>query len=255
MAEPILKLKNVSKIFARIDSDSVTNGVSDVDLEFDKGEYVSIVGTSGSGKSTILRMIAGLISPTTGEILIDGEKLDGPGPKVGMVFQKATLFPWLTVEENIAYSLRMQHTYKERKDEVDRLIRVIGLDNFRKDYPGQLSGGMAQRVALARAIINSSEILLMDEPLGALDAFTRMNMQQEILDMWKLRKQLVIMVTHDIDEAVFMSSRIIIMDNKSNRVADDITIDLPHPRSRSSAQFVEYRNYILDKLTLDKNAI
>ena len=214
--------------------------------------FVSIVGTSGSGKSTILRMIAGLIMPTTGEILVDGEKLTGPGPKIGMVFQKATLFPWLTVEDNISYSLRMQHTLKDRRDEVDRLIKVIGLDNFRKDYPGQLSGGMAQRVALARAIINSSEILLLDEPLGALDAFTRMNMQQEILDMWKLRKQLVIMVTHDIDEAVFMSSRIIIMDNKSNRVADDITIDMPHPRSRSSAEFVELRNYILDKLMLDK---
>lgn len=255
MAEPNLKLSNVSKIFARVDSDSVTNGVTGVNLEFNKGEFVSIVGTSGSGKSTILRMIAGLIMPTTGEILVDGEKLTGPGPKIGMVFQKATLFPWLTVEDNIAYSLRMQHTYKNRKEEVDRLIKVIGLDAFRKDYPGQLSGGMAQRVALARAIINSSEILLLDEPLGALDAFTRMNMQQEILDMWKLRKQLVIMVTHDIDEAVFMSSRIIIMDNKSNRVADDIKIDLPHPRSRSSAQFVEYRNYILAKLSLDEMAI
>lgn len=252
MAGPTLKLSNVSKIFSRIDSDSVTNGVSDVNLELNKGEFVSIVGTSGSGKSTILRMIAGLIPPTTGEILVDGEKLTGPGPKIGMVFQKATLFPWLTVEDNVSYSLRMQHIYKEHKDEVDRLIKVIGLDDFRKDYPGQLSGGMAQRVALARAIINRPEILLMDEPLGALDAFTRMNMQQEILDMWKLRKQLVIMVTHDIDEAVFMSSRIIIMDKGKNQIADDISIDMPHPRSRSSAKFVEYRNYILEKLMLDK---
>lgn len=252
MAGPTLKLSNVSKIFSRIDSESVTNGVSGVNLELNKGEFVSIVGTSGSGKSTILRMVAGLIPPTTGEILVDGEKLTGPGPKIGMVFQKATLFPWLTVEDNVSYSLRMQHIYKEHKDEVDRLIKVIGLDDFRKDYPGQLSGGMAQRVALARAIINRPEILLMDEPLGALDAFTRMNMQQEILDMWKLRKQLVIMVTHDIDEAVFMSSRVIIMDKGKNQIADDIRIDMPHPRSRSSAQFVEYRNYILEKLMLDK---
>ena len=239
MADPTLKINGVSKIFSRVDSDSVTHGVSDVNLEMNKGEFVSIVGTSGSGKSTILRMVAGLIPPTTGEILVDGEKLTGPGPNIGMVFQKATLFPWLTVEGNISYSLRMQHKYKE---------------NFRKDYPGQLSGGMAQRVALARAIINKPEILLMDEPLGALDAFTRMNMQKEILDMWEMSQQLVIMVTHDIDEAVFMSSRIIIMDKSNNSVAEDLSIDIPHPRSRSSAQFVEYRNHILDKLVLDKNA-
>ena len=254
MADPTLKINGVSKIFSRVDSDSVTHGVTDVNLEMDRGEFVSIVGTSGSGKSTILRMVAGLIPPTTGEILVDGEKLVGPGPKIGMVFQKATLFPWLTVEGNISYSLRMQHKYKENKDEVDRLIKVIGLEDFRKDYPGQLSGGMAQRVALARAIINKPEILLMDEPLGALDAFTRMNMQKEILDMWEMSQQLVIMVTHDIDEAVFMSSRIIIMDKSNNSVAEDLSIDIPHPRSRSSAQFIEYRNHILEKLVLDKNA-
>jgi NitT/TauT family transport system ATP-binding protein len=252
MGTPTLKLSNVSKIFSRIDSESVTHGVSGVNLELNRGEFVCIVGTSGSGKSTILRMVAGLIPPTTGEILVEGEKLTGPGPKIGMVFQKATLFPWLTVEDNISYSLRMQHIYKEQKGEVDRIIKVIGLEDFRKDYPGQLSGGMAQRVALARAIINKPGILLMDEPLGALDAFTRMNMQKEILDMWQKRKPLVIMVTHDIDEAVYMSSRIIVMDNSANRIAEDMTIDMPHPRSRSSAQFVEYRNHILDKLTVDK---
>ena len=254
MQNTTLELRGVSKIFSRIDSDTVTNGVTDVNLSMKSSEFICLVGTSGSGKSTILRMIAGLIPPTTGEILLDGEKVTGPGPRIGMVFQKPTLFPWLTVEDNVAYSLRMQHKHKEKEhiEEVDRLIKVIGLEDFRKDYPGQLSGGMAQRVALARALISKPEVLLMDEPLGALDAFTRMNMQQEILDMWMLRKQLVIMVTHDIDEAVFMSTRIIIMDNKANRVAEEMMINMPYPRIRSSAKFVENRNQIMDRLILDE---
>ena len=244
MQNTTLELRGVSKIFSRIDSDTVTNGVTDVNLSMKSSEFICLVGTSGSGKSTILRMIAGLIPPTTGEIR----------RSIGMVFQKPTLFPWLTVEDNVAYSLRMQHKHKEKEhiEEVDRLIKVIGLEDFRKDYPGQLSGGMAQRVALARALISKPEVLLMDEPLGALDAFTRMNMQQEILDMWMLRKQLVIMVTHDIDEAVFMSTRIIIMDNKANRVAEEMMINMPYPRIRSSAKFVEYRNQIMDRLILDE---
>ena len=254
MQNTTLELRGVSKIFSRIDSDAVTNGVSDVNLLMKSSEFISLVGTSGSGKSTILRMIAGLIPPTTGEILLDGEKVTGPGPRIGMVFQKPTLFPWLTVEDNVSYSLRMQHKHKDKEqiEEVDRLLKVIGLDAFGKDYPGQLSGGMAQRVALARALISKPEVLLMDEPLGALDAFTRMNMQEEILDMWKLSRQLVIMVTHDIDEAVFMSTRVIIMDNKENRVAGEMMINMPYPRIRSSAQFAEYRNEIMDRLTLDE---
>ena len=209
MSEAIeLKLKDVSKSFSRVDSTEVTNAVTDVNISMYNGEFVSLVGTSGCGKSTILRMIAGLIAPTTGEITINGDKITAPGPDIGMVFQKPTLFPWLTVEDNVAFSLKMQGKLKEGMEDVHRLINVIGLEKFKKDYPGQLSGGMAQRVALARAMISKPGILLMDEPLGALDAFTRMNMQNEILDMWQVNKQLVVMVTHDIDEAIHMSSRI-----------------------------------------------
>lgn len=244
----VLKLSDVSKSFSRVDSDAVTNAVQGINTEMHKGEFVSLVGTSGCGKSTILRMIAGLIAPTTGTITLNGEPIKEPGPDIGMVFQKPTLYPWLTVEDNVSFSLRMQHKYKGHEDEVERLINVIGLEKFKKDYPGQLSGGMAQRVALARAMINKPGILLMDEPLGALDAFTRMNMQNEILDMWKMNKQLVIMVTHDIDEAVYMSSRVIVMDAHPGRIHSEINIDMDYPRNRSSSLFVEYRNQILDLL-------
>lgn len=244
----VLNLNDVSKSFSRVDSDSVTNAVQNINVEMHKGEFVSLVGTSGCGKSTILRMIAGLIAPTTGTIMLNDKQIKEPSSDVGMVFQKPTLYPWLTVEDNVSFSLRMQHKYKEHKDEVERMINVIGLEKFKKDYPGQLSGGMAQRVALARAMINKPGILLMDEPLGALDAFTRMNMQNEILDMWKVNKQLVIMVTHDIDEAVYMSSRVLVMDAHPGRIKAEINIDMDYPRNRSSSLFVEYRNQILDLL-------
>lgn len=249
MSEAIeLKLKDVSKSFSRVDSTEVTNAVTDVNISMYNGEFVSLVGTSGCGKSTILRMIAGLIAPTTGELTINGDKITAPGPNIGMVFQKPTLFPWLTVEDNVAFSLKMQGKLKEGMEDVQRLIKVIGLEKFKKDYPGQLSGGMAQRVALARAMISKPGILLMDEPLGALDAFTRMNMQNEILDMWQVNKQLVVMVTHDIDEAIHMSSRILVMEAHPGRIREEIKIDMDYPRNRSSSSFVEYRNHILDLL-------
>lgn len=245
-----LKLNDVTKIFSRVDSEEVTNAVSDINLEMHDGEFISLVGTSGCGKSTILRMIAGLIPPTNGEVLLNGSRITEPSPEIGMVFQKPTLFPWLTVEDNISFPLRMQKRMKGNEDEVRRMIEMIGLDAFKRDYPGQLSGGMAQRVALARAMIGKPQILLMDEPLVALDAFTRMNMQNEILDMWHINKQLVIMVTHDIDEAVYMSSRVLIMNSNPGHIAQELQIDMPHPRSRSSSLFAEYRNQILELLHL-----
>ena len=246
-----LRLQDVSKSFSRVDSDIVTSAVADINMEMHGHEFVSIVGPSGCGKSTILRKIAGLFEPTTGEITIDGEKITGPGPRVGMVFQKPTLFPWLTVKDNIGFSLSVTGKLKENEDAVKRMIHIIGLEQFEDDFPGQLSGGMAQRVALARAMISRPEILLMDEPLGALDAFTRMNMQKEILDMWRIDRQLVIMVTHDIDEAVYMSSRIFVMDGKPGRISSEIPIPLEYPRRRSSEEFVKFRNEILSLMSFD----
>lgn len=249
-----LKLDNVSKSFAKIENDEVTHALNEVDLTLHSGEFVSLVGPSGCGKSTILRLIAGLIVPTTGTVSVDGKPVTKPSPERGMVFQKPTLFPWLTVEKNIAFSLRMQGKLKGNEDRVQRMLDVIGLDAFKDDYPDQLSGGMAQRVALVRSLINEPDILLLDEPLGALDAFTRMNMQDEILKIWYEKKQLAIMVTHDVDEAIYMGTRVLVMDANPGRIVEDIHIDQTYPRDRSSASFVEYRNRILNRLHFGGNS-
>ena len=249
-----LKLDNVSKSFAKIENDEVTHALNEVDLTLHSGEFVSLVGPSGCGKSTILRLIAGLIVPTTGTVSVDGKTVTKPSPERGMVFQKPTLFPWLTVEKNIAFSLRMQGKLKGNENRVHRMLDVIGLDAFKDDYPDQLSGGMAQRVALVRSLINEPDILLLDEPLGALDAFTRMNMQDEILKIWYEKKQLAIMVTHDVDEAIYMGTRVLVMDANPGRIVEDIHIDQTCPRDRSSASFVEYRNRILNRLHFGGNS-
>ena len=248
-----LKLDGVSKSFAKVENDDVTHALSAVSASMESGEFISMVGPSGCGKSTILRLVAGLIHPTTGTVSVNGVEVEGPGPDRGMVFQKPTLFPWLTVEKNIAFSLKMQGKLKGNEDKVDRMIKVIGLEDFREDYPAQLSGGMAQRVALVRSLINEPGILLLDEPLGALDAFTRMNMQDEILKIWRERQQLAVMVTHDVDEAIYMGTRVLVMDANPGRIIADIKIDLPYPRDRSGANFVAYRNQILNALHFGGN--
>ena len=244
----VLKLDNVSKSFAKVETDEVTHALTSVTTTMESGEFISLVGPSGCGKSTMLRLVAGLITPTTGRLTVNDKEIEKPGPDRGMMFQKATLFPWLTVRDNIAFSLKMQGKLKGNEEKVENMIKVIGLEGFREDYPAQLSGGMAQRVALVRSLINEPPILLLDEPLGALDAFTRMNMQDEILKIWQEKQQLAIMVTHDVDEAIYMGTRVLVMDAHPGRVIADITIDLPFPRDRSSREFVEYRNDILNKL-------
>ena len=248
MEKTVLKLDNVSKSFAKIETDDVTHALSSVTTTMESGEFISMVGPSGCGKSTILRLVAGLIQPTTGSITLHGKPIEGPGPDRGMMFQKATLFPWLTVYDNIAFSLKMQGKLKGNEDRVEEMIKTIGLQDLREDYPGQLSGGMAQRVALVRSLINEPPVLLLDEPLGALDAFTRMNMQDEILRIWQKKQQLAIMVTHDVDEAIYMGTRVLVMDSHPGRIVSDLKIEQPYPRDRSSREFVEYRNEILKQL-------
>ena len=222
--------------------------VNDFTFDIPDGKLVGLLGPSGCGKSTILRLVAGLIGPTTGRLTVNGQEIDGPSPDRGMVFQRPTLFPWLTVEKNIAFSLKMQDKLQGNEDKVGQMLKVIGLEAFQDDYPGQLSGGMAQRVALVRTLVNQPDILLLDEPLGALDAFTRMNIQDEILSMWRESRQLAVMVTHDVDEAVYMGTRVIVMDANPGRVVADIAIDREAARDRSSPKFVEYRNDILNRL-------
>lgn len=245
-----LELKHVSKSFARADGDGITTALEEINLTINDGEFVCIVGASGCGKSTLLRLIAGLMPPTSGEIVLNGEKIEGTSAKRGMVFQAPTLFPWLTVGENVAFGLKIQNK-KEELHRVDELLDMIGLLEFKDSYPNQLSGGMAQRVSLIRTMINEPQVFLLDEPLGALDAFTRMNIQDELISLWLKKRNSMIMVTHDVDEAIYMSTRIIVMAPRPGRVLKDIKIDLEEGfRNRISDEFLEYRKIIMDLLDM-----
>lgn len=240
-----LEFKNVSKVFEKVDEDEKTHALKDINLSIDNNEFVSIVGPSGCGKSTMLRLISGLIKPSLGSLLLDDEKIEGPSSRKGMVFQDPTLFPWLKVGENIGFSGSLKNEEEIDEKTIDLMLEKVGLKEFKNSYPKELSGGMAQRVSLIRTMIAKPEVFLLDEPLGSLDAFTRMNMQDEILKLWKEENNLMIMVTHDVEEAVYMSSKVIIMEPRPGRIKEVVDIDLSYPRNRTSNEFVAYRNKIL----------
>ena len=219
------------------------------------GELVSLVGPSGCGKSTLLRLVAGLDFPDTGELLVGEERIVGPSAERGLVFQDPNLFPWLTVRRNIEVGLVARGVLREKRTEVDEFMRLVGLEAFANAYPHHLSGGMAQRVALARALINHPKVLLLDEPLGALDAFTRMRMQDEVLRLWENRRTTMLLVTHDIDEAIYMSDRILIMTPAPGRIDREIHFDLARPRDRTSDSFLRFRSEILEHLHFAGKAV
>jgi ABC-type nitrate/sulfonate/bicarbonate transport system ATPase subunit len=219
------------------------------------GELVSLVGPSGCGKSTLLRLVAGLDFPDTGELLVGEERIVGPSAERGLVFQDPNLFPWLTVRRNIEAGLVARGVLREKRTEVDEFMRLVGLEAFANVYPHHLSGGMAQRVALARALINHPKVLLLDEPLGALDAFTRMRMQDEVLRLWENRRTTMLLVTHDIDEAIYMSHRLLIMTPAPGRIDREIHIDLARPRDRTSDSFLRFRSEILEHLHFAGKAV
>lgn len=244
-----LRMALVSKHFVAADeSDGSTHALDNVSLSIAPGELVSLVGPSGCGKSTLLRLIAGLDSPDSGELWVSNEPITAPSAERGLVFQDPNLFPWLTVRHNIEAGLVARGVLHEKRHEVDEFMRLVGLEIFAKAYPHHLSGGMAQRVALARALINHPKVLLLDEPLGALDAFTRMKMQDEVLRLWEARGTTMLLVTHDIDEAIYMSDRIVIMTPRPGRIERTIEIDLERPRQRNSAEFLRLRGDILELL-------
>lgn len=227
----------------------MTFALSPVNLTVEEGEFISIVGPSGCGKSTLLRLVAGLLTPTSGKLSLDGEEIMGTDAKRGMAFQKPTLFPWLTVEENIAFGPKVRK--ENKKEEIERMLALTHLSDFRSAYPHELSGGMAQRVALVRTMINEPEVFLLDEPLGALDAFTRMKMQDELLLLWKEKKNMMLMVTHDVDEAIYMGTRVLVMAKAGGSVLQDIPIDLPYKRKRLDPKFLSYREEIMRLLGVD----
>ncbi len=248
MSEAILEIKNVNRIYK--DEETTVNVLSDVNLEVQRGELVSIIGLSGCGKTTLLRLIAGLDKPQSGELLLNGERIVKPSPSRGYVFQKEGLFQWLTVEQNIAFGLKARRVYKENKHKVQEFISLIGLDGFEKAYPHQISGGMAQRVAIARGLINDPDLLLLDEPMGALDSFTRADIQDKLLEIKQKKNVTMILVTHDIDEAIYLSDRIIIMTPRPGKISEILNVNIPHPRHRGGTEFLATRRNILEKFQL-----
>jgi ABC-type nitrate/sulfonate/bicarbonate transport system ATPase subunit len=244
-----LRVAQVSKSFPAPDHPFTRRLVLDgISFSLAAGELVSLIGPSGCGKSTLLRLIAGLDVPDAGELFIGSQAITGPSAERGLVFQDPNLFPWLSVRRNIEAGLVARGLLHEKRHEVDEFMHLVGLEGFANAYPHHLSGGMSQRVALARALINHPKVLLLDEPLGALDAFTRMRMQDEVLRLWQRRRTTMFFVTHDIDEAIYMSDRISIMTPAPGRIERTITIELPRPRDRSSEPFLRLRSDILEDL-------
>lgn len=244
-----LRIAGVSKTFASADNSSAqTHALNSFSLSIAAGELVSIIGPSGCGKSTLLRLVAGLDSPDGGELWIGTERIAKPSAERGLVFQDPNLFPWLNVRRNVQAGLVARGVLQEKRHEVDEFIRLVGLESFANAYPHHLSGGMAQRAALARALINHPKVLLLDEPLGALDAFTRMRMQDEVLRLWQARRTTMLLVTHDIDEAIYMSDRIVIMTPRPGKIERILTVSLGRPRQRNSPEFLQLRGDILEYL-------
>ncbi|MDR1397727.1 MAG: ABC transporter ATP-binding protein [Desulfarculales bacterium] len=239
-----ISVDRVVKSFIQNDGGRVV-ALSGVSLEVGGGEFVSLIGPSGCGKSTLLRLIAGLNRADSGSLYLDGEKITQPEYQRGLVFQNPLLFPWLNIHSNVAFGLRARKIYRENKNEVEKFLKLVGLEKFGRAYPHQLSGGMAQRASLARALINRPRVLLLDEPLGALDAFTRMNMQDEILRIWRERKITMIMVTHDVDEAIYLSDRVVVMSPGPAKIDTVLDVPFSRPRARSNPDFLLLRSSIL----------
>jgi ABC-type nitrate/sulfonate/bicarbonate transport system ATPase subunit len=252
--ESSLLVRDVSKRFCGVDGATVL-ALDRLTLSIAAGEMVSLIGPSGCGKSTLLRLIAGLDRPTSGELRVGSAPIDGPGADRGLIFQDPSLFPWMSVRRNIQSGLVARGVLRQHRDEVEKFLQLVGLEAFADSYPHQLSGGMAQRAALARALINHPKVLLLDEPLGALDQFTRMRMQDEVLRLWQARQTTMVLVTHDIDETLYMSDRIVIMTPRPGRVDRVINVPLGRPRQRNNPRFLELRAGILEILhvTGDEN--
>jgi NitT/TauT family transport system ATP-binding protein/sulfonate transport system ATP-binding protein len=237
-----LAIEGVSKNFAQ------TKALERIDLAIADNDFLCILGPSGCGKSTLLRIVAGLEAPSTGRVLLDGQAAERPGPDRGMVFQSYTLFPWLTVRENILFGSRSS------PDKAGRLIAQVGLRGFESHYPKMLSGGMQQRTALARALANDPKILLLDEPFGALDNQTRALMQELLLGIWEADRKTVLFVTHDIDEAIFMANRVAVMSARPGRIKSEVRIELPHPRHykmKTSPEFSEYKAQLTEEIRVE----
>ncbi len=253
-----LRVDKVSRSFASVHGGSPVQALTPVSLSVAANDFITILGPSGCGKSTLLRIVAGLDRPTAGQVLLDNRTVTRPGPDRGMVFQSYTLFPWLTVAQNIAFGLREKRTpEKVIREAVSHYIDMVGLKGFEYHWPKQLSGGMQQRTAIARALANDPEILLLDEPFGALDNQTRSLMQELLLGIWEKKQKTVLFVTHDIEEAIFMASRVIVMSARPGRVKADMAVNFPHPRHytiKTSPEFSALKARLTEEIRAEVSA-
>ena len=242
----IITVKNVEKVYHGKKGDTVA--MKDCNLEVLENEFICIIGPSGCGKSTLLRMLAGLDFPTGGKITAKDKTVTGPGADRGMVFQTYTLFPWMTVEENVKFGLKLKKMSKDEQDEIAaKYLKAVGLDKFAKSFPKELSGGMKQRVAIARALANNPDVLLMDEPFGALDPQTKASMQLLLRQIWQKQRTTVVFVTHDIEEAVFLATKIYVMSARPGTVKTEIPVYLPYDRTlelKDTPEFIELRRNV-----------
>jgi NitT/TauT family transport system ATP-binding protein len=234
------------------EGDTAVEAVCGIDLTISAGEFVSVLGPSGCGKSTLIGAIAGFTSVTSGELLLDGQPVRGPGPDRGVVFQQHTLFPWKTVSENVEFGLKMRGIGRlERQQRAHEILQQVGLGDFLKHYPNQLSGGMQQRVSLARVLVNRPRVLLMDEPFCSLDAQTRLEMQEMLLDLWQEFHMTVVFVSHDVDEAIFLSDRVLVSSRRPGRIKASLSVELPRPRDSellTSPEFMRLKRQALESL-------
>lgn len=241
-----VQIRNVKKTYKSSRGDVVA--LNGFDLDIRENEFICVVGPSGCGKSTILNILAGLDDATSGEILVDGTQIDGPNPDRGVVFQQYALFPWLTVKKNVEFGLKLKKLSRQEISDIsDHYIRMVGLEEFKNSYPKELSGGMKQRVAIARAYAMQPELLLMDEPFGALDAQTRTQLQSELLKTWEEERRTCFFITHDVEEAVILAQRVVIMSARPGRIVDVVDIDIPYPRTQETKmepRFFELKNKI-----------
>lgn len=219
--------------------------LNNIQLTIKQGEFITIIGPSGCGKSTLLKIIAGLDTDHEGKVLLDQQQVVKPGIDKGFIFQEHRLFPWLTVEKNIAADLSLKDPVVRKR--VDELIELVKLKGFEKSYPRELSGGMSQRVAIARALLRDPKVLLLDEPFGALDAFTRSHLQEVALNIWEAKRTTMVLVTHDIDEAVFLATRVVVMNARPGTIRNIIPVDLPFPRKKASVSFLELRKIVMSE--------
>ncbi|MDF2859435.1 MAG: transporter ATP-binding protein [Neobacillus sp.] len=241
-----VKIDNVKKVFNGRNGEMIAlNGVS---LDIAENEFVCVIGPSGCGKSTLLNIIAGLGEPTSGKIYVDGKLVDGPGTERGVVFQQYALFPWLTVRKNVEFGLKLKGIKKDEATQIaNKYLKMVDLEDFANSYPKELSGGMKQRVAIARAYAVNPEVLLMDEPFGALDAQTRTQLQSELLKTWESERKTCFFITHDVDEAIILAQRVVIMSARPGRVKEVVNIDIPYPRTQETKmtkEFIDLKNYI-----------